>query len=46
MVAEASAAVAAAALLEGAVPGLRGPVAVVVSGGNIDAALLAAILSE
>jgi threonine dehydratase len=46
VVAEASAAVAAAALLEGAVPGLRGPVAVVVSGGNIDAALLAAILSE
>jgi len=46
IVAEASAAVAAAALLEDAVPGLRGPVAVVVSGGNIDAALLAAILSE
>lgn len=46
VVAEASAAVATAALLEDAVPGLRGPVAVVVSGGNIDAALLAAILSE
>lgn len=46
VVAEASAAVGTAALVEGAVSGLRGPVAVVVSGGNIDAALLAAILSE
>lgn len=45
IVAEASAAVPVAALLEGAVPGLRGPVAAVLSGGNIDAALLAAILS-
>lgn len=46
IVAEASAAVVAAAFLEGKLPGLRGPVAAVVSGGNIDAALLAAILSE
>lgn len=46
IVAEASAAVVAAAFLEGRLPALRGPVAVVVSGGNIDAALLAAILSE
>ncbi|HEV2146955.1 MAG TPA: pyridoxal-phosphate dependent enzyme [Longimicrobiaceae bacterium] len=46
IVAEASAAVSVAALLEGAVPGLRGPVVAVLSGGNIDAALLAAILSE
>lgn len=45
-VAEASAAVAAAALLEGKVRGLEGPVAVVVSGGNIDAKLLAEILAE
>ncbi len=46
VVAEASAAVAAAALLEGRAAGLEGPVAVVVSGGNIDAPLLASILAE
>ncbi|MDP8958451.1 MAG: hypothetical protein M3N51_04460 [Actinomycetota bacterium] len=45
-VAEGSAAVAAAALLEGALPGVEGPVAAVLSGGNIDARLLAGILSE
>ncbi|HEX2187633.1 MAG TPA: pyridoxal-phosphate dependent enzyme [Longimicrobiaceae bacterium] len=46
VVAEGSAAVGVAALLEGAVPGLRGPVVVVVTGGNIDAATLAAILTD
>jgi threonine dehydratase len=46
IVAEGSAAVVAAALLEGAVPLAPGPVVAVLSGGNIDAALLAAILSE
>jgi threonine dehydratase len=45
-VAEGSAAVVAAALLEGAVPGVEGPVAAVLSGSNIDARLLAGILSE
>jgi len=45
VVAEGSAAVGAAALLEGAIPGLEGPVAVVVSGSNLDAARLAPILS-
>jgi threonine dehydratase len=45
LVAEGSAAVATAALLEGAVRGLEGPVAVVVSGSNLDAARLAPILS-
>jgi threonine dehydratase len=46
VVAEGSAAVVAAALLEGAVGGLRGPVAAVLSGSNLDAARLASILSE
>ncbi len=46
VVAEGSAAVAAAALLEGAVRGVEGPVAVVLSGGNLDAARLATILME
>jgi len=45
VVAEGSAAVGAAALLEGAIAGLEGPVAVVVSGSNLDAARLAPILS-
>jgi threonine dehydratase len=45
VVAEGSAAVAAAALLEGAVRGLEGPVVVVLTGSNIDAARLAPILS-
>ena len=35
-----------AALLEGAVPELRGPVVVVLSGGNVDAALLGRLLLE
>lgn len=46
IVAEGSAAVVAAALMEGRVPGPRGPVAAVVSGGNIDAPVLAEFLSE
>ncbi|HEX2094373.1 MAG TPA: pyridoxal-phosphate dependent enzyme, partial [Longimicrobiaceae bacterium] len=46
IVAEASAAVVAAALLEERIPDLQGPVAAVISGGNIDAPLLASILSE
>jgi threonine dehydratase len=46
VVAEGSAAVAAAALLEGAVPQVEGPVAVVLSGSNLDAARLATILAE
>jgi len=45
VVAEGSAAAAAAALLEGAVRGLEGPAAVVLSGSNLDAARLASILS-
>jgi threonine dehydratase len=45
VVAEGSAAVAAAALLEGAVRGLEGPVAVVLTGSNLDAARLAPILA-
>jgi threonine dehydratase len=45
VVAEGSAAVGVAALLEGAVGGLAGPVAVVLSGSNLDAARLAPILS-
>jgi threonine dehydratase len=46
IVAEGSAAVAAAALLEGAVRNLEGPVAVVLTGSNLDAARLADILGE
>jgi threonine dehydratase len=46
IVAEGSAAVAAAALLEGAVGDFAGPVAAVLTGSNLDAARLAAILSE
>jgi threonine dehydratase len=45
VVAEGSAAVAAAALLEGAVRALEGPAAVVLTGSNLDAARLASILS-
>jgi len=45
VVAEGSAAVAAAALLEGAARGLEGPVVVVLTGSNIDAARLGPILS-
>jgi threonine dehydratase len=46
VVAEGSAAVAAAALLEGAVSPRHGPVAVVLTGSNLDASRLAQILSE
>jgi threonine dehydratase len=46
LVAEGSAAVAAAALMEGAVPHLEGPVALVLTGGNLDARRLAEILSD
>ncbi|HYH81902.1 MAG TPA: pyridoxal-phosphate dependent enzyme [Longimicrobium sp.] len=46
VVAEGSAAVAAAALLEGAVRGLEGPVAAVLTGSNLDASRLAQILTE
>ena len=46
VVAEGSAAVAAAAVAGGLVPGLEGPVAVVLTGANLDAARLAAILAE
>jgi threonine dehydratase len=46
IVAEGSAAVAAAALLEGAVGDLAGPIAAVLTGSNLDAGRLAAILSE
>jgi threonine dehydratase len=42
--AEGSAGVGVAAILEGAVHGLAGPVAVVVSGSNIDGTRLAGIL--
>lgn len=45
VVAEGSAAVAAAALLEGAVERLDGPVAVVLTGSNVDAARLAEVLA-
>ncbi|MFL5538720.1 MAG: threonine/serine dehydratase [Longimicrobiaceae bacterium] len=45
VVAEGSAAVAAAALLEGAVPALEGPAVVVLTGSNLDAARLAPILA-
>jgi threonine dehydratase len=45
VVAEGSAAVAAAAVLEGAIPHLEGPVAVVLTGSNLDAARLAPILA-
>lgn len=45
IVAEGSAAVAVAALLEGAVE-VEGPAAVVLTGGNVDPARLAAVLSE
>jgi threonine dehydratase len=46
VVAEGSAAVGVAALLERAIPGLEGPVAVVLTGSNLDAARLASILGE
>jgi len=46
VVAEGSAAVVVAALLEGRLAGAPGPVAAVISGGNVDAAVLASILSE
>lgn len=46
VVAEGSAAVAAAALLEGAVAGVEGPVAAVLTGSNLDAARLAPILLD
>jgi threonine dehydratase len=46
VVAEGSAAVAAAALLEGALPNLAGPVAVVLTGSNVDAARMAAVLGS
>ena len=45
IVAEGSAAVAAAAVLEGRINHLEGPVAVVVTGSNLDAARLASILA-
>ncbi|WP_420126678.1 threonine ammonia-lyase [Longimicrobium sp.] len=46
IVAEGSAAVGAAALLEGAVEGIEGPTAVVLTGGNVDGDRLAGILAE
>ncbi len=46
VVAEGSAAVAAAALLDGAVRDLDGPVAAVLTGSNLDASRLAQILTE
>jgi threonine dehydratase len=46
VVAEGSAAVAVAALLEGAVSGPRGPVAVILSGSNVDAARMASVLGS
>jgi threonine dehydratase len=46
IVAEGSAAVAVAALLEGAVGEVEGPAAVVLTGSNLDPARLAAILAE
>lgn len=45
IVAEGSAAVGVAALLEGAISGIDGPAVVVVTGSNLDAARLASILS-
>jgi len=45
IIAEGSAAVSVAALLEGAAGEMRGPVAVVLTGSNLDAGRLAAILS-
>ena len=44
LLAEPAGAAGLAALLEGAVPELRGPVVVVLSGGNVDAALLGRLL--
>jgi threonine dehydratase len=46
VVAVCSAAVGVAALLAGAVQGLAGPVAVVLSGSNLEPARLAEILAE
>lgn len=46
IVAEGSAAVGVAALLEGAVEAVEGPVALVLSGSNVDGARLAAVLAE
>jgi threonine dehydratase len=46
IVAEGSAAVGVAALLEGAFDVIDGPVAIVLTGGNVDGARLAAILGE
>lgn len=46
IVAEGSAAVAAAAVLEGAAGRIRGPAAVVLTGSNLDGARLASILAE
>jgi threonine dehydratase len=46
VVAEGSAAVAVAALLEGAVSAPRGPVAVILSGSNVDAARMAEVLGS
>lgn len=46
VVAEGSAAVGAAALLEGVMRGIEGPVAIVLTGSNVDAARLASVLGE
>lgn len=46
LLAEPAGAAGLAAVLEGAVPDLRGPLVVVLSGGNVDAALLGALLQE
>ncbi|HEX8212811.1 MAG TPA: pyridoxal-phosphate dependent enzyme [Longimicrobium sp.] len=46
VVAEGSAAVAVAALLEGAIRNLAGPVAVILSGSNVDAARMAEVLGS
>lgn len=46
VVAEGSAAVAVAALLEGAVSGLQGPAVVILSGSNVDAARMASVLGS
>ncbi len=46
IVAEGSAAVSVAALLEAAAGGVEGPVAAILTGSNVDAARLAAILNE
>jgi threonine dehydratase len=45
IVAEGSAAVGVAALLEGAIDGFEGPAALVLSGGNVDAARLVSVLT-